>query len=338
VAVVGRDGWLASQVKARGLTPEILEARGSLNVRYLRQLVALVRRTDARAIVAHLFGAAIYASLAGMLTRVPVISILHGQSDLAEKERFAGLKRFLVARGSSRVVFVSEPLRDALQPRLHLPAKKVAVIENGIDVTRFQRVDATLLKQSLGLSPATFLVGSIGNVRRAKDYPTLLRAARLVCDQFPATRFVVAGDTQGGLFPELERLRAELRLEREVQFLGLRTDVPDILGGIDLFVTSSDTEGFSIALVEAMASGRAVLATRSGGPERIINDESTGLLVPAKDAESLARGISRLIGDSSLRTRLAQSAKSAIGARYSGARMLEEYTRVVEAAIAGSCA
>jgi len=332
VATVGRDGWLAEQVRARGLSPVILEARGSLNFQYLRQLVALARRSDARVLVAHLFGAAIYSSLAGIIARIPVISVLHGQSDLAQKERFAALKRAVVTHGSSRIVFVSEPLRDDLQPRLKLPASKVAVIENGIDMRKFDRADSHHLRNSLGMTSG-ILVGAIGNLRRAKDYPTLLRAARRVCDVAPDTRFVIAGDIQGGLFAELERLRAELGLTGEVQFLGLRSDIPEILAGIDLFVSSSDREGFSIALVEAMASGKPVLATRSGGPERIIDDERTGLLVPARDPEALAAGINRLIASPELRIRLADTARNAIRTRYSSARMLESYAQLIESVI-----
>ena len=335
IAAVGRDGWLAGQVRARGLTPLIFPAQGSVNLGYLKRIVRTLREHDVQLVIAHLFGAAIYASLAGRLTGVPVISVLHGQSDLADRERFAAAKRFIVARGSARVVFVSEGLRQDLQSRLKLAPDKTAVIENGIDMSRLLPADEGRLKQSLGLSPNAFLVGAVGNLRKPKGYDTFLRAAQRVRQRHPEARFVIVGDTNGGLLPGLESLRAEFGLQDCVQFLGLRSDVPQILAGIDVFVSSSYTEGFSLALVEAMASGKAAVATRSGGPERILEHERTGLLVPPRDADALAEAIGRM-SDASLRTTLGHAARAAMTERYSSARMLRDYEALASSLVRAS--
>lgn len=327
---VGRDGWLADEARRRGLTPLILPAQGSLNVGYLKRLRDLIRRQDVRVVIAHLFGAAVYCSLAGLLTGVPVISVLHGQSDIASKERFAAVKRWIVARGSRRVVFVSQALQDDLQKRLALPAQKAAVIENGIDNAFLTPSADDGIRTSLQLPADTFLIGSVGNVRPAKGYETLLRSAQIVCAQCPQARFVVAGDTSGNLFSQLERLRDSLGLTDKVRFLGLRRDVSAVLAALDLFVSSSDTEGFSLALVEAMATGRCIVATRSGGPETLLEHDRTGLLVPTRDPVALARAILLLVEDPSRRAQLAGAARKAVTQRFDIARMIADYARLVE--------
>jgi glycosyltransferase involved in cell wall biosynthesis len=333
--VVSRDGWLAAQLRHRGLEPVILSGQGSLNLRYLQQLAQLIRANGTKLVIAHLFGAAVYASLAGLLTRTPVISILHGQSDISAGERFAGAKRWLLARGTARTVFVSAALQNDLHPLLKIPAHRCAVIENGIDMSRYSGVTPAGLRSALGLPGTAVLVGSIGNLRRAKGYETLLNAAQAVCAASPDIHFVIAGDTEGGLFPELQQLRAQLSLADRVHFLGLRSDVAAILADVDLFVLSSHTEGFSLALVEAMASGRAVIATRSGGPERIINTPQAGILVPSGNPQALATEIRRLLADGTLRNQLAAAARAAVIERFSSERMVSDYRRLAAEVIAG---
>jgi glycosyltransferase involved in cell wall biosynthesis len=330
---VGREGWLAEEARRRGLQPAILPAQGSLNADYLKQLVRLIRRQDARVVIAHLFGAAVYGSLAGLLTGVPVISVLHGQSDIAERERFAALKRWIVARGSRHVVFVSQALRDFLQARLVLPADKATVIENGIDTAFMTPADGESVRTALDFPGGTFLVGSVGNVRPAKGYETLLRGAQIVRAQRPQVRFAIAGDTSGSLYPQLERLRDSLGLSDTVRFLGLRRDVSQVLAALDLFVLSSDTEGFSLALVEAMASGRCVVATRSGGPEALVEHGRTGLLVPPRDPAALAQTIISLVDDAPRRAQLAAAARQAVTERFDNARMIGDYARLVSSVL-----
>jgi len=328
-AVIGGTGWLAEQLQERGLPPRIVPAKGSFNARYLSMLLRLARQHRSDVIVAHLYGSSVYASLAGALLSIPVVSIFHGQSDVSDAERFSSLKAAIIRRASHKIIFVSERLQDELQPRLRLTAAQCAVIPNGIDTKVFRPSRDRSVRAELGVSDDTALIGAIGNVRKPKAYDVLLRAARTLSDRSHQFHLVIAGDCANALGRQLKQLKRDLGIERQVTFLGLRADVCRLLNNLDAFVLSSLTEGFSIACIEAMASGVPVVATRSGGPEQILEGE-VGLLVPTNDPEALALAIERIISSKELAATLTARAVERVHERYSLATMLSRYEALLE--------
>jgi glycosyltransferase involved in cell wall biosynthesis len=328
-AVVGGFGWLAEQFQKRGAPPQIAPAKGSFNVRYLSALLRLARQHKSDVIVAHLYGSSVYASMVGRLLSIPVVSVLHGHSDVPEAERFSFLKAAILRGGSRKVVFVSERLEQHLQPRFGLTAAQCAIIPNGVDTEAFRPARDRSLRAELGIPDDTSLIGAIGNVRKPKAYDVLLHAARTLIDRAQRFHLVIAGDCANALGGKLEQLRRDLGIERQVTFLGLRPDVPRILNNLDVFALSSLTEGFSIACVEAMACGVPVVATRSGGPEQILEGEA-GLLVPTGDPQSLALAIERVISSEELAAMLTARATKRVHEQYSLATMLSRYEELLE--------
>ncbi|HEV2268363.1 MAG TPA: glycosyltransferase [Steroidobacteraceae bacterium] len=328
-AVIGDTGWLAKQLQETGLSPRIVPAKGSFNARYLSTLLRLARHHRSDVIAAHLYGSSVYASLVGRLLSIPVVSVLHGQSDVPHTERFASLKAAIIRRGSRRVVFVSERLEEHLRPRLGLAGEQCTVIANGVDTEVFRRAPDRSLRAELRLPDDAALIGAIGNVREPKAYDVLLRAARTLTDRPQRFHLVIAGDCANALGKQLQQLSRDLGMERHVTFLGLRADVSRILNNLDVFVLSSHTEGFSIACIEAMACGIPVIATRSGGPEQILAGEA-GLLVPTGDYESLARDIERVISSKDLAATLTARALRRVHEQYSLATMLSRYESLLE--------
>lgn len=327
VGVVSREGWLAESLRKRGHQPLIEEASGSFNLSYLRRLVHIVRRERVDVIVAHLYGSTVYGALLALYTRVPMLAILHGQSDIHDSGRFAGVKRMLARSGSHRCVFVSKRLQDELAPALGLSQEQCVVIPNGVDLTRFSSERDDSLRRRLGLSDGMILVGAVGNIRAPKAYDVFLQAARLLKEKSPAYRFVIAGEGSGSLYDALLRQRSELGLEQEVTFLGLSSDVPRILRNFDVYALSSHTEGFSIACIEALASGVPVVATRSGGPEEILQDQECGLLVPVRHPVALAAAIDRVVQEPELAMRLRANGLTRVRERFALTSMLQEYER-----------
>jgi glycosyltransferase involved in cell wall biosynthesis len=333
IAMVGGDGWLAARLRERGIDPVIAPAKGSFNVAYLLGLMKIIRRERPAAIIAHLYGSAIYASVAGRLCRTPVLSVLHGQSDVNPDSRFAAAKAAIVRLGSAGVVFVSENLRDDLAPKLGLDRRRCVVVTNGVDLEAFSPGSSSSLRQELRLPEGTLIVGSIGNIRVPKAYDVLLRAAAQVLAGTRDVHFAIAGDCSGRLAEKLLALRAELGLDRQVTFLGLRADVANLLRNFDVFALSSRTEGFSIACIEAMACGVPVVSTRSGGPQQIL-EGGCGELVAVDEPAELAAAILRLLSSPDRRVAMAKAALDRVHERYSLATMLSRYEALLDSLIA----
>jgi glycosyltransferase involved in cell wall biosynthesis len=260
---------------------------------------------------------------------LPVVSVLHGQSDVALSDRLAPLRSRIVRKGSRKVVFVSEYLKDHLRPRLRLVESQCAVIPNGVDVEVFRPCRDRSLRSELGLPDDVILVGAIGNVRAPKAYDVLLRAARILLDRSQRFHFIIAGDCSSDLGRDLVELGRSLGIEQRLSFLGLRADVARILHNLDAFVLSSRTEGFSIACIEAMACGIPVIATRSGGPEEII-EGGAGILVPTDDPEAIARAVDDVVSSKDLAEVLTTKALKRVQQQYSLGRMVSQYEALLE--------
>ena len=328
-AVVGSDNWLASRVRESGLDPLIAPARGSFNVRYLRQLAAIAGRVKADLICAHLYGSAVYASLLGTARSIPVVSVFHGGADISAGDRFTSIKAAIVRNGSRKVVFVSESLREELKAPLKIPPARSVIIPNGVDTTAFRRGRDDSIRSALRLPPDAILVGAVGNVRPAKAYDNLMRAARALADRSDRFYFVVAGQHDGPLADELMRLRSRLGLESRFFFVGLRSDIQTVLHNLDVFVLSSRSEGFSIACVEAMACEVPVVATRCGGPEEILGQDC-GVLVTPDNAGELANAIFRVSQQPELAMSLTRAALKRAREEYSLDAMLSKYEALYE--------
>jgi len=328
--VVSRDGWLADSLRTRGVIPLIIPSSGSLNVTFLRQIMHVARSEGANVIVGHLYGSAVYCSLAGKLLGLPVVSVLHGQSDISSGGRFAGLKRLLVRIGTKRLIFVSERLKQDLRSALNISDQQCVVIPNGVDISRFSHAIGRPLRAELALQDKQILVGAVGNIRAPKSYDVFLRAAKILKSRSPLYRFAIAGEGSGNSFDALLRLRRELDLDNEVTFLGLRSDIVEILHSLDVYVLSSTTEGFSIACIEAMASGIPVVATRSGGPEEILENERSGLLVPVQDPQALAAAVERIVSEPFLANTITTNALSRVQDRYTLSTMLQSYEKLLQ--------
>jgi glycosyltransferase involved in cell wall biosynthesis len=289
----------------------------------------VARTTRADVIIGHLYGSAIYCSLAGKLLGVPVVSVLHGQSDVSNKEKFSSAKRAIVRIGSSQAIFVSDRLKVALQSALNLKESRCVIIPNGVDVERFKSTRERPLRSELNASDDTILVGAVGNIRGPKAYDVFLRAAAVLAQRSDRFRFVIAGEASGSLYQDLLSLRDSLGLADKVTFLGLRSDIPEILRSLDVYVLSSTTEGFSIACIEAMAARTPVVATRSGGPEEIIEHEQSGLLVPVKDPDALADAVYKIASDVELSKKLVTGGATRVESRYTLGVMLKAYEQLL---------
>ncbi len=336
IPVLTGDGWLEEQVRALGFTPVIIPSSGSFDVKCLMRLRALVRSHGIDLIHGHLQGAAVYGALAGLISGVPTIATFHGASDLDLPGSTGALKGVVFGRVIDHAVFVSRALRRMAVDGALVAPNKAEVIWNGVDPAEFRpREGVRERRGNRDDGPPRVLVGSVGNLRAPKDYPTLLRAAALLASKDSVRfRFVVYGERTEPLYSDLLRLREELGLtDRQFAFLGFHESVAEVLRDLDVFVVASQSEGFSLAIVQAMASGVPVVSTRCGGPEDIIQHGRDGILVPRGDPSALAGEILRLAGDERLREELVRAGRRKVESQFSLAAMVMGYDRVYRKAL-----
>ncbi len=329
LAVISHSGWVEDSLLAAGVTPLRAPMSGlaptPVDLRLHRRLVQLVRDHHVDLIHSHTLGISTYACLAGLWTRTPVVCTLHGDVDLGRTDRRRGVKLRVLRWGASKVVLVSRYLQEQVVRETPIRREQTAVVHNGIDCDPFSGGPDRTFRDALGVPPDAFLVGAVGNVRVAKAYDTLLRAAAVAARRDARLRFVVVGQTKGDLIEPLMHLSRELGMNEVVTFAGFRDDIVPVLRSFDAFLLSSRSEGFSIATVQAMAAGLPVIATRSGGPEEIITDGVDGVFVPPDDPEAMAGAVVRIAADADLRARIGSAARATARARFSLAQMLESY-------------
>lgn len=327
--------WLPERLRELGITPIISPTGGSFDVPHLTRLARLLRHERIDVLHAHQITAAVYGSTAGLAARVPVVCTFHGQNDFVERDRARRIKFGLINRGARHHVFVSGSLRSLAAERTTLAPARSRVVYNGVDVDAFEVGKRQEVRRELGVASDRFLVGAVGNMRPAKDYPTLVRAVSRLVDGGVDAVCVVIGEPDASILDHLRHLAGELDIQDRIQFLGFRNDVPRLLSTLDLAAISSSTEGFSLAAVQAMAAALPVVSTRCGGPEEILTDGRDGLLVPVGDPDALAGAMARLAENPEARRKMGEEALHTVRNRFSLRAMVKGYMELYSEAARG---
>jgi glycosyltransferase involved in cell wall biosynthesis len=244
----------------------------------------------------HSFHANIFARLLRMAG--PPFVVLSTVHNVYEGGLWRMVAYRLTDRLSRRTVAVSEAAAERFTRLKAVPLHKCSVILNGIDLNDTD-VDGLIpdcnrrahMRAEMGISTenAEFVWLAVGRLAPAKDYPNLLRAFAAVRTHTPQTQLWVAGDARGGERTPLEALAKELQIDGAVHWLGLRRDMPALLDAADGFVLGSAWEGMPLAVGEAMAMAKPVVATDVGGVRELVGD--AGVVVPAKDSQALAEAM-----------------------------------------------
>jgi len=216
---------------------------------------------------------------------------------------FPFLQKIYLNRKISHYVAISNKVRSILTNSLNLKPEKIATTYNGIDLKKFKinRRNNSEVKKII----------SIGRLTKAKDYPNLFKALDILIPKLnkqnlPLPSVDIVGN--GEIENELKALTKKMNLDNIVSFLGVRQDIPELLKESDIYVMSSEWEGLSISLIEALASGIPIVATNAGSNNEVVENNVSGIIVPIKDPEALAEGIYNLIINKDLRERLSKEA------------------------------
>jgi sugar transferase (PEP-CTERM/EpsH1 system associated) len=207
--------------------------------------------------------------------------------------------RYLLSPLVSHFVTVSRDLERWLVEDVRVPARKVSTIPNGVDLTRFGPGRQPDARRALGLPAEGIVVGTVGRLDPVKDQAGLVRAFATLMPAYPDALLVLAGD--GPCRGELARLVTDLGADGRVRLLGECRDVAQALAAMDLFVLPSLAEGMSNTILEAMAVGLPVVATRVGGNRELVDEGETGRLVPPRDPRALADAVAGYLDDAHVR-------------------------------------
>lgn len=266
---------------------------------------------------------------AALLARTgPVLATVHGSWQV--RPALAGLAlpvERTVCRRLDGLIAVSGVLGAALSTRGLVPRGGIHVIRNGIDLERFNPfVSGATFRVELGLASTNQLIGTICRLTPEKGIDVFLQAAAIVAARHPGARFCVVGD--GPEEVPLKRLARTLGLDKVVTFTGRRTDIPGILAALDVFVLASRSEGLPLALIEAMAMLRPVVATAVGGCPEVVQDGVSGRLVAPGDVAGLSRAIVGLLEREEVRRSLGREARRKIELEFSALEMIRRTEEV----------
>ena len=307
-----------------------------MDPRSLAQRLRLARDLRAQRIdVVHCHGfyANVFAVPAAWLARVPVI--LASVRDSAGSILWTAAQQRTqraICRMADGVLVNARAVGDVLARTGYDPAK-LHVVFNGVEMLPPANGAPGRVRRELGIPAEVPLVATVTRLERAagvefKGIGCFLDAVARLARSHPEARFLIVGD--GHCRAELESRSKALGLDRVVLFTGVRRDIPDILRELSVSVLPSLTEGLSNSLLEAMACGVPVVATRVGGTPEVVVDDESGLLVPAGDPVALAEAIDRLLVDPVLRTRLANAGLQRVSERFSMRRMVADTEELYE--------
>ncbi|MFQ5809958.1 MAG: glycosyltransferase family 4 protein, partial [Armatimonadota bacterium] len=276
--------WKAQAVidecQQRGLDVHPVRLYGKADVTAPLRLAAAIKREGARVVHTHLSTASLWGGLGARIAGAPSVATVQGRNT-------ATCYRFV-----DRLIANSRAVKQHMVDQ-GIPAERIDVVYNAIDVRSFSRTLSTeKAKRRLGLAPGCFVVGTAAHLSPKKGYSDLLVSARQVIERVPDAHFVFLGD--GPMRAQLTARAEKWGIASQISFLGFRRDVAEVMSAYDMFVLASWWEPFGLVLVEAMALGVPVVATRAGGAPEVVLEGQTGMLVPPKDAKALTEAIVHL--------------------------------------------
>lgn len=237
----------------------------------------------------------------------------------------------IVCRLADRILVNAEAVKVWLAS-IGYDASRITVIPNGIDTSAFDAPrEPGLFRAEMGIAPGHSIVGVFSRMTQVagvelKGISHFVESAALIAKERDDVTFVVVGD--GGCRPGLERRTRELGLEKRILFTGFRMDIPQILFEVAVAVSPSTAEALSNSVLESMAAGAPLVATRVGGTPEAVDDGVSGILVPPADPAALAAAIRRLLDDRDLAARLGRAARERVRERFSMERMVASTQRL----------
>lgn len=293
LCVLRQESNLVKRFASTGIRIHQL-GRGKFDPLTLVYIIKLIKQENIALIHSHGYGASNFGRLAGVISRIPII--VHAHDEDTNYPWYQALADLLLNRYSDKVIAISNAVKESCITKRKMYNNLIILLHNGIPLEKFRMPfceEITRQKRIFGLPSDSYIVGCVAKLRKEKGIEYLLKAVPMVLEAFPSTVFLIVGG--GPLRKELEKLSAQLAIDKKVVFLGYREDIAEVLSVFDVKVQPSLTEGFGLAVAEAMAMGKPIVASNVGGIREILKDEDTACLVPPGNPEALADKIIYLL-------------------------------------------
>lgn len=299
----------------------------------IQRLAQTLKKEDVTILHTHNWIPLFYGSFAAAISRTPIkIHTKHG-SDISTSKSIVRILRRCISVTIDKCIAVSDDVKNALRCGYGFNPRKIVVVKNGIDTKRHNTIaegSRELKRAEMGVRNGTHVIGIVARLSDEKDHLNLLRSIPAVVSSVRGKDFklVIVGD--GPCRENLIGTVRQLQISKKVIFLGDRSDVPELMNAFDTFILSSVTEGISLTLLEAMATGLPVVATNVGGNPEVVVDGVTGILVPPKDPEKMAEAIIRLLQNRELAKQMGDAGRKRVEEKFSLERMVREYENIYE--------
>lgn len=316
--------------------PELVrEIDPSKDLKALMKIYRYIRRYNFDIVHTHTSKAGFIGRIAARLARVPIIihtphgHIYYGYFGILKSRLFIMLEK-LVAFFTDRIITLTELGKEEHIKYKIAPPGKFVAIYSGIKLEKYSAasVDVKRKKEEIGIKDDQPVIGCVARLVPVKGHIYLIKAAKIVIDALPDVQFILAGD--GELEMELKEFSRALGIESNIHFLGRRDDIPELLQIFDIFVLPSLNEGMGRVILEAMAAGKPVIATRVGGIPEIVKDGITGILVPPENPDFLAEAIISLIKNRDLGEKFGLEGKMRLDSKFTSQAMVERIEQLYD--------
>lgn len=329
VLCLSRGGEIAEKLIANGKDVEILGIKNYHSPLSLIKVARWLRQKRIDIVHTHGYPAGVFGRIAAIVARVPCI-IHHVHSIHSYTKRQLLIER-LLSGFTDKVISCSCSVRDFIVKTAKVREDKTITIYNGVPLNWLSNNrDASEIRKMFNIPAVSPVVGVVGRLETIKGYKYLLEAAVTIEKAIGDIHFLIVGD--GPLRKELEDLSRTLKLSHVI-FTGRRTDVNRLLTAMDIFVLPSVSEGLGIVIIEAMAAGLPVVATKIGGIPEIVSNGISGILVPPEDPDAIAKAIIGLLNDKERAKRMGAKGREIYNQQFTSELMVKRIEEIYGAFI-----
>ena len=322
------EGELAAEGRLKGINILAFGRKPGFDMLLPFKLAALMIKQSIDIVHTHNPCAMVYGTLGARLARIPVTINTRHNGDVRHVNS-------IIWAMNDAISVISQDAQQTLLRHNNIRQDKTLVIYNGIDQNKFNATQVkNQFRNSLGLDSAAHIIGTASRLSSLKDHHTMLESFCLVLKQLPNSYLLLVGD--GPERQALEKHSLQLGISKNVRFLGFKNDndVINYLSIFNLYVMSSLIEGISLALLEAMAVSRPVVATNVGGNSEVIIEDETGILVPPKDPEKMAQAIIKILQNPDLAKKMGEAGRQMVEEKFTLDGMVHEYESIYEKCLA----